>query len=65
MVARVVGDACFSVMELERVLTCPEEEREKGVGNREAEGQKWVGEGIGSRERLEKTWGTPVVPCIP
>lgn len=52
-------------MEVERALTCPEPEREKGVGNREAEGQKWVGEAIGSREGLEETWGTPVVPCIP
>lgn len=65
MVARIVGDGCFSVMELERALTRPEQEREKGVGNREAEGQKWAGGAIGSRERLEKTWRTPVVPCVP
>lgn len=43
---------------LERALTCLEQEREKGVGNRGAEGQKCVGEAIGAREGLEKTWDT-------
>lgn len=39
-------------------LTCLEQEKEKGIGNREAEGQKCVGETIGGKEGLEKTWDT-------
>lgn len=39
-------------------LTCFEQEKEKGAGNREAEGQKCVGEAIGGKEGLEKTWDT-------
>lgn len=42
-------------MEVKGRLTCPEQEREKGVGNKEAKGQKWMGEATGSREVLGET----------
>lgn len=42
----------------EEPLTSLEQEKKKGTGEREAEGQKYVEEAISGKEGLEKTWST-------